>query len=447
MKGLPIAIVGAGTAGLATALFLARQGFSVRLLERVPVLQPVGAGVLLQPSGLAVLQQLGLFAECSGLGAAVSRLYGTSGNGRVILDTRYAHWQADSFGMGIHRSVLLTALLNAAQQAGVQIETGVHISRFSQHGSHVQLYRQDEQGVEQPFGEFAALVLADGVRSTLRGQMQVKQWLQPYPWGALWSIVPTPAPPQGEPDSTDLRQWYRDCSQMFGIMPTGRTHQQRDQALSSLFWSLPVAQFAAWREAGLAAWKTQVQQLAGSAAEPFLALIEHPEQLSQAVYADVRMQRWHDGRVIAIGDCAHAMSPQLGQGANMALVDAAALSASVAAQLVAHECDWSQVFTAYAHSRREHLRYYRQASRLLTPLFQSHSRSLGWLRDSVLLLARHNPLGRAHAVSTLVGGRSGWLLPGAKQPLHVWDGLPQSFETGPVLGQSASDLVEEVPAA
>ena len=81
MKGLPIAIVGAGTAGLATALFLARQGFSVRLLERVPVLQPVGAGVLLQPSGLAVLQQLGLFAECSGLGAAVSRLYrGHSGS-------------------------------------------------------------------------------------------------------------------------------------------------------------------------------------------------------------------------------------------------------------------------------------------------------------------------------------------------------------------------------
>lgn len=246
MKGLPIAIVGAGTAGLATALFLVRQGFSVRLLERVPELQPVGAGVLLQPSGLAVLQQLGLFAECSDLGAPVSRLYGTSGNGRVILDTRYAHWQPGSFGMGIHRSVLLTALLNAARKAGVQVETGVHISRFSQHGSHVQLYRQDEQGVEQPFGEFAALVLADGVRSALRGQMQVKQWLQPYPWGALWSIVPTPASSANAPDATDLRQWYRDCAQMFGIMPTGRTHLNREQALSSLFWSLPVAQFGAW---------------------------------------------------------------------------------------------------------------------------------------------------------------------------------------------------------
>lgn len=434
MKGLPIAIVGAGTAGLATALFLVRQGFSVRLLERVPELQPVGAGVLLQPSGLAVLQQLGLLAECSGLGAAVSRLYGTSGNGRVILDTRYTHWQPGSFGMGIHRSVLLTALLNAARQAGVQVETGVHINRFSQHGSHVQLFRQSDQGVEQPFGEFAALVLADGVRSTLRGQMQVKQWSQPYPWGALWSIVPTPAPSLGEPASTDLRQWYRHCSQMFGIMPTGRTHENREQALSSLFWSLPVAQFGAWREAGLNAWKTQVRQLAGNAVEPFLELIEQPEQLSQAVYADVRMQHWHDGRVIAIGDCAHAMSPQLGQGANMALVDAAALSAST--QSTPADCDWPAVFAAYASSRRDHLRYYRQASRLLTPLFQSHSRSLAWLRDSVLLLARHNPLGRAHAVSTLVGGRSGWLLNGAARPLQVWNGQPEGAATQSVSADS-----------
>jgi len=433
VKGLPIAIVGAGTAGLASALCLARQGFSVRLLERVAALQPVGAGVLLQPSGLAVLQQLGLFAECSGLGAAVSRLYGTSANGRVILDTRYAHWQPDSYGMGIHRSVLLTTLLNAARHAGVKIETGVHISRFNQQANHVQLYRQDEQGVEHLFGEFAALVLADGVRSTLRGQMQVKQWLQPYPWGALWSIVPTPA----AADSSDLRQWYRGCSQMFGVMPTGRTHTNREQALSSLFWSLPVAQFATWREAGLAAWKAQVLQLAGSTAEPFLERIEQPEQLSQAVYADVRMQRWHDGRVLAIGDCAHAMSPQLGQGANMALVDAAALSAAVAAQGTALDCDWQAVFAAYASSRRDHLRYYRQASRLLTPLFQSHSRSLAWLRDSLLLLARHNPVGRAHAVSTLVGGRNGWLLAGAEPPLHLWNGQAALPSAQAVLDEAA----------
>ena len=426
MKELPIAVVGGGTAGLASAILLARMGFRVRLLERVANLQPVGAGVLLQPSGLAVLRELGLLAECTGLGAPVSRLYGTTaGNGRVILDTRYDDWQVGSFGLGIHRAVLLTSLLNAAKQAGVQIETGVAISRFSQSANSVELFIGDAHGGEQPYGECSALILADGVRSTLRAQMRVKQRVQPYPWGALWNIQPTPIGMQ----STDLRQWYRGCREMFGVMPTGRTHDEREQALSSLFWSLPTAQFAAWREAGLDAWKTQVRQLAGDAAEPFLHAIESPAQLSFAAYADVRMQRWHDGRVLAIGDCAHAMSPQLGQGANMALVDAAALAQALRPQRAAEAIDWQQVFVGYTGARRQHLRYYRQASRLLTPLFQSDSRVLALLRDSALYLARHNRFGRYHAATTLVGARTGWLLSAYDQAaLCTWRGDSTAWE-------------------
>lgn len=419
MKDSPIAIVGAGTAGLATAILLARQGWRVEVLERVPSLQPVGAGILLQPSGLAVLRELGLFDECTGLGAPVARLFGTSAYGkRVILDTRYQHWQPGSYGLGIHRGVLMQALLEAAKSAGVVIRTGVSITRFQQTVQGVTLFATVQGTVEQPYGDYGALILADGTRSHLRAQMRVRQWVSPYPWGALWSIVPTPA----DADSTDLRQWYRGCSQMFGIMPTGRTHEAPEQRVSSLFWSLPTAGYAAWCEAGLGTWKNSVTQLAGPQADAFLAHVHTPAQLTLATYADVRMQQWHDCRVLAIGDCAHAMSPQLGQGANMALVDAAALAAALqhgtSGDLPA---DWPAVFANYAKTRRQHLRYYRQASRLLTPLFQSNSAALAVLRDSALFLARHLPMGRNHAVTTLVGGRTGWLF--GRTPdtsLHVW---------------------------
>ncbi|MGG2397797.1 FAD-dependent oxidoreductase [Pseudomonas sp. SH1-B] len=427
MKGLPIAIVGAGTAGLATAIFLARQGFAVRLLERVDRLQPVGAGILLQPSGLAVLQRLGLLAECTALGAPVSRLYGTSCKGRVILDTRYHDWQPGSFGLGIHRGALMTALLNAAQRAGVRVETGVAVSRFEQTAGHVRLLQQDAQGNEQPLGDFAALILADGTRSNLRAQMQVRQWARPYPWGALWSMLPTAA--SGE--SSELRQWYRGCREMFGLMPTGTTQQARENTLTSLFWSLPLSEHQAWLQLGLDAWKHRVRDLAGEAAEPYLQQIADPAQLTLAAYADVRMQRWHDGRVLAIGDCAHAMSPQLGQGANMALVDAAALADALSnlADAAQETLDWNALFASYGDARRDHLRYYRQASRLLTPLFQSHSGTLAVLRDIALMLARHNRFGRQHAVSTLVGARSGWLWAAAQQrELHVWKGERQAWE-------------------
>lgn len=425
--GLPIGIVGAGTAGLASAIFLARQGYAVRLLEQVEHLQPVGAGILLQPSGLAVLQRLGLLAECTALGAPVSRLYGTSCRGRVILDTRYHDWQPGSFGLGIHRGVLMTALLKAAQRVGVQVETGVAVSGFEQASGHVRLMRRDGDGNERALGDFAALILADGTRSSLRARMQVRQWACPYPWGALWSLLPA-AP---GPETRELRQWYRGCREMFGLMPTGRTHNARETTLTSLFWSLPLSEHEACRAAGLDAWKARVRALAGEAAEAYLQQLHDPAQLTLAAYADVRMQRWHDGRVLAIGDCAHAMSPQLGQGANMALVDAAALADALgeAGATAPQALDWNALFSRYGDARRDHLRYYRQASRLLTPLFQSNSNALAMLRDVALTLARHNRFGRQHAVSTLVGARSGWLWSGAqKRELHVWTGEREVWE-------------------
>ena len=165
--------------------------------------------------------------------------------------------------------------------------------------------------------------------------------------------------------------------------------------------------------------------------EAYLQRIDDPQQLTLAAYADVRMQRWHDGRVLAIGDCAHAMSPQLGQGANMALVDAAALADTLgnAGDEAQHAIDWNAIFARYGDARRDHLRYYRQASRLLTPLFQSNSHTLAVLRDIALTLARHNRFGRQHAVSTLVGARSGWLWSGAqKRELHAWTGEREAWE-------------------
>ena len=91
--------------------------------------------------------------------------------------------------------------------------------------------------------------------------------------------------------------------------------------------------------------------------------------------------------------------------------------------------DFPSAYVRYGESRRDHLRYYRQASRLLTPLFQSHSDTLAVLRDLALLLARYNRFGRDHAVTTLVGARSGWLWSGGgRRDLHAWRGEREAWE-------------------
>ncbi|MBC8838457.1 FAD-dependent monooxygenase, partial [Escherichia coli] len=66
----------AGPAGLAAALYLHRAGHDVKLLERFAAPSPLGSGLILQPTGLTVLSDLGLFDSISGLGNRIDRLYG-----------------------------------------------------------------------------------------------------------------------------------------------------------------------------------------------------------------------------------------------------------------------------------------------------------------------------------------------------------------------------------
>ena len=76
MKTPHFAIIGAGTAGLATAILLAREGHQVTIFEKVEELSPVGAGLLLQPAGLAVFEHLGILDQALKLGAKVTGLEG-----------------------------------------------------------------------------------------------------------------------------------------------------------------------------------------------------------------------------------------------------------------------------------------------------------------------------------------------------------------------------------
>src|SRR5438445_4200700 len=78
MGALDIAIVGYGTAGQAAAIYLERHGHRVQVFERSAVLGPLGAGILVQPTGLSVLADLGLLGRALACGAPVHRLAGTN---------------------------------------------------------------------------------------------------------------------------------------------------------------------------------------------------------------------------------------------------------------------------------------------------------------------------------------------------------------------------------
>ena len=391
---LDIGVAGAGTAGAAAALLLARDGHRVTLFERVPEPMPVGAGILLQPTGMAVLEQLGLLEKAASLGAKVYRLYGQNERGHRVMDMHYHDWRPDSFGLGIHRGALFTLLQNPLASSGVDCRYGVNIVSVQRRSAKVML--ADEGG--QEVGAFDAVVAADGMRSQLRPASGLPASVTPYPWGAIWAICEDRS---GQFDGV-LGQRYRSAREMLGILPTGRLTQD-GAPLVSLFWSLRSADVAAWRAAVLDAWKRQLLSLWPELAD-LLANIADTTQLRFADYCDVRMPRWHGDGVVVIGDAAHATSPQLGQGANLALLDAWVLRNALAScGSVAAALD------TYAKNRRAHLRYYQWASRMLTPLFQSDRRLLPALRDMFMGVGGRLPYIRTQSAETLAGTRTGIL--------------------------------------
>ncbi len=370
-RALDVGVIGCGTAGAAASLFLARAGHAVTLYERVPAPGPVGAGIVLQPTGQTVLAELGLLAPIVAKAARLSGLVCVTGSGRTIVDLSYSSEDPEMFGLGLHRGVLFEALFGAVRcEPGVGLRLRVEVGALRPAAAgRVVVVAAD--GAAQ--GTHDLVVVADGARSHLGGGAGLTRASSTYPWGALWFVARDP-----EAQFTGrLEQTVVGNRRMLGLLPTGQGPDDADPVPHvSLYWSLRCDAVDAWRAAGLAPWKEEILALRPDAA-PVLAQIEDASQVTLAVYHDVVMPRWHTRNVVVLGDAAHAMSPQLGQGCNLALIDAWTLAACVdEAPSVA------DALSSYSSRRADHLDFYQFATRWLTPFFQSDHGWLGVLRDA-----------------------------------------------------------------
>lgn len=378
-----VAIVGSGTAGPAAGIFLARAGHQVTLFERAPKEDAVGAGFLLQPTGLAVLKELGLAERVLGVTQKIGGLYCETASGRVLLDLKYEELEEGLFGLGTHRSSLLSILLESFADSGGELRWGEMIEEmFLKEGRR--FLKDDAGGVEGPFD---LVLLCDGARSRLREQTDIETRVDQYPWGALWFIGKRT--PEFAPDL--LWQRVGTTRELCGFLPTGT-----EQDYLSLFWSVRLDEPLP----DLDQWKEQLLKLVPEA-EVFLKQVESIDQLQRASYHDVRMKRWHDEGVAILGDAAHALSPQLGQGINLALCDASVLAGCL------DEFELSEALTTYTRRRRKHVGFYQFATRWTTPFFQSDHRMLGRLRDLSFPIGMKIPYLRRQMIATMSGLKTG----------------------------------------
>jgi len=391
---MKIAIVGYGTAGQAAAIFLARAGHAIEVFERSVELHPVGAGFLLQPTGLGVLEALGLRDAALASGERIERLHGTNAAGRMVMDMRYADLAPDLFGLGMTRGALF-ALLHAhcMDCASATIRTGARIVAMGADDRCLVDGNGDEHG------PYDLVVVADGSHSPLRAASGLAMRDPLYPWGAMWCLLPA----EGWPYASELRQRYAGTRKMLGVLPVGkRPDHDHGKRWLTFYYSLPGDAVDAFDAAMLERMQQDVAKLWPELAERTRALVD-PAQLNRARYRDVVLRKPWQGRCVFIGDAAHGMSPQLGQGVNMALLDAQALAASLGAH-----ADIDAALADYARERKSHIAIYRYLSRWLTPLFQSDQKLLAPLRDTFFGPLGRLPIARKQMLRILAGTKRGW---------------------------------------
>jgi len=361
-----IAIVGCGIGGLTAASFLSDNGHDVLVYDQFTEPAPVGSGLVIQPVGFEILKKLGVADEALEKGARGYQMLGLEAlSRRKVLDVSYGELDGASFGLGIHRASIFDSLLRAAQQRMVDIQQGSKVTKSAIIDGL--RYLELEDGKQE--GPFELVIDASGVQSKL-SPLRSKE----LPFGAIWGTVNWPE--NTALQYNQLEQRYSKASNMIGILPIGSLPNENNKK-ATLFWSLPANDYDLWLNTDIENWHAEAETLWPELA-PFVRQITQHEQMTMASYSHGQLFKPYAERLVFIGDSAHRASPQLGQGANMALLDAYALAKAL------EQYSLAEVFPAYAKARRNHVMIYQAMSWAFTPMYQSHSKFLPLLRDWVL---------------------------------------------------------------
>jgi 6-hydroxynicotinate 3-monooxygenase len=351
-----IAIVGAGLGGLAAAALLQAEGYPVRVYEQVQEFARLGAGIHLGPNLMKVLRRIGIADKV--IEGGVSPRNWLSRNwddGRVLLDHELgedAHRRYGEPYMMVHRGDFHARLFEAVKPG--TIELGKRVVDIDPSGGASWLGFADGTRAEADI-----IVGADGVRSRVREVLLGPEPPKYSGQAAFRAIFPVSR--LNGLEVTDLVKWWAD-DRIFLVYYI--THPKQElflvTAQPQLEWPHPTSSVpgdTAELRAAFAGFHPEVQQIAAAV----------PQATKWAMYDHEPLPLWSRGRIVLLGDACHPMLPFLGQGAAMAIEDAAMLTRCLLAAPKDHE----RALHLYELNRKDR-----------TASIQDASRENTWLRDS-----------------------------------------------------------------
>ena len=422
MKIESVAIIGAGPAGLTAALAASQCGLDVTVFEQAPQFDPVGGGILLHSNGLRVLEALSLLDRFRPLMRLIETMTLEAG-GRVLFRLDYRTLAVPlPHGAVIMRHALEECLLAAVREAAVPVHFGHRLEAVDLKTGRARLALSTPTPPCHP--EFDVVIACDGVNSRTREALGVP--VRPFTGEAfLRGTGLVEMPPT-------LREIWASGGRVFGIcpLPGAQTH---------FYCSAPPGPWPGAVLDDLGAWLDTWDEF-GPEVAAIVRAVPDWRQVNYSVAGEVRLRHWSVPPVFFVGDAAHAMRPNLGQGANAAMVDALVLVRLLAAARK-NAADLRSVGRAYERVRRLFAGETQLVARTIGVFAGWQSRPGRWARDVLLSLPQRVPV-LQHFGALLTAGynprETPWLAGGGGEALIK--GLPRpGREYGcqePPMGQS-----------
>ncbi len=367
-----IIIVGAGIGGLSAGICLKEAGFSVRLLERFDEVREVGAGILLAPNASSVLYERGLGTNLEAVSAPMTDFEIRSWRGKVFVNRKFdaEEWQGPA--RMIHRAALQGVLLDAVGRENVELSAQAVGYEPGENAATVVL----EDG-RRVIGR--AVIGADGVHSKIREAIQGKGELQYHGYTCWRGITESFEHPDFdfgmlmEIHGPGLRtgMGYIDEDRVYWWATANRPEGQRDELQSV---------------------KSDLLTTYREFPDFFHAMIE-ATPVEQVLRNDIHDRRptnqWGQGAVTLLGDAAHPMAPNVGQGACSAIEDAAVLARCLE-QYDAPE----EAFRLYERIRQPRTADLQKISKQFGTVGQWKNPLVVWLRELSMVLTPHSVMQR-----------------------------------------------------
>lgn len=358
-----VVIAGAGIGGLTLAVALQRRGVRVRVFERANQLTAAGAGIGLPANGVKALQTLGLGDGVMRAGMVVERAVILNSRGRQLgpeVDLTEVYRAMGASLVALHRGRLHAVLLDAVGADAVV--TAAPVTSFEQDSRSVQVTLAHGQRVATEL-----LVGADGLHSSVRTQLMATA-APIYSGYTSWRGV-TPSNTVALPSRTS-ESWGR--GERFGIVPIG---------FGEIYWFAVADAPRGGQDDDV---RRELLARFGSWHEPIAAIIDATPSdriLRTDIYDRDPIEGWHAGRVVLLGDAAHPMTPNLGQGAGQAIEDAVVLDECLAASSSIEEA-----LTRYEQRRVARANGIVRASRRFGAIAQWSNPVAAWIRDRMMSL-------------------------------------------------------------